>query len=322
MSILGFLEGKFFNAFTLFIAIAAIAVTVYFARKTIRADRRRLTISALPAAPLLTSHSKGLANLQLTWNGTPLTDAHIVTFILDNYGRATIDSSSYDRGRPIRLNLGVPVVEIMKVALRPKSASEFVHDLGTNAVCLGPDVLKPSQRLVVQTLVAGEPELADPLEEYLTNTEVEYVRPGASPKFRPRSKSEMLTWLPFVFTFLILGLMVAGLLKIILSPDGVLNFAPRTAVAGQTLEAWGSDFPPNSKVHVSIRCGTTGPMLSKNWEIYPLAEPLTDSAGSFRVRIQVPRVPELDECELFAEQEPDSSWTVTIDAKKDFLEQK
>jgi hypothetical protein len=320
MSIPGFLEGKPFNALTLAIALVAIVVTAYFAQKTLRVNRRRLTVAALPPAPLLTSHSQGLANLQLTWNGTLLTDAHIVTFMLDNYGRAAIDSSSFDRGRPIRLNLSAPVVEVMSVSLRPKSASEFAHAWEENSVTIGPDVLKPLQRLTVQLLVAGEPDLNNSLEEYLTNTEVEYVRPGAKPRFRPRSRFEIFQWLLLGAIMVPLSATLVGVLALHVGPDAVLNFTPRSASAGQSIEVWGSEFRPNSKTRLSVRCDGSPSLLfdGGSEEIYPVAEPLTDSSGSFRIRVRIPEVANLEKCRLSAAQDA-VNWDAGSIAERDFI---
>lgn len=322
MYALDFLSGKPYNMVILIVTLLSIVVTIYFAQKTLRVGRRRVSVSALWAAPLLTDHSKTVNDLQVTYNGVPLPNPHVATFIVSNYGRVAVDSSHFDQGRPIRLNLGVPVVEVLKVSLRPSTGATFVYSQEPQAVTLGPDVLRPSQSLSVQVLLKGKPSLEEPLEEYLTGTDVEYVPPGSIPKFRPRSKFDIVA---SVLSVAAVSLLTLTLLSVpvwaFTRPDTGIDFTPRGARTGQSVEVWGWEFTPNQRVFLSVECGgdSVDPLIPEGARVaFPLAQPTTDSSGSFRARAVIPSVPSLDECSLTGRQEVSGWFATPREARRDF----
>jgi hypothetical protein len=320
MLVLNLLEGKTFNLVTATLALLGLLVTiagVAIAIKTLRAKRRRLSISALPPAPLLTPHSRQVSKLEVAHNGVPLPDPHIVTFLLENFGDVSIDSSCFDRGRPITLNLGTEVVEILSVKRRPDANSSFANTAKSNAVTLGPDILKPGQRLSIQLLVAEEPDLEAPVEEYLANTDVEYVRPGYTPKFKP--KSRLIDVLGFAPLLLVAAFLLGVIFTSSPSRKSSISYTPTKVAPGQSVEVSGMGFRPSDLVMVSIRCDLPGGSRFEGTRsnYYPMIEPTTDASGTFRVRAVIPAVPGLDDCKLEGRQQATGTWDTPWHAEAD-----
>jgi len=249
------------------------------------------------------------------WDGEEISDVHIVTVILENLGRVAIDSSCFDQGRPIRLKFGVPVIGILRLSLTPSSSSDFAFSHDGDEVALGPDVLRRSQRLTVQVLTAGEPDLANALQEHLTGTEVEYVEPWARQKFHPRG---FWSRLPIVFVgVMVAAFMFATALKVY-GPHPVLDFSPRSASFGQLVDIRGSGFRPNVKARVSVVCGSADPLTGGGEEYYPLVDVVPNSKGKFRINVTVPNVPNLGKCAIGVLQ-PGGEWVFEVSVRKGFM---
>ncbi|WP_344606919.1 hypothetical protein [Streptomyces glaucus] len=81
--------------------------------------RRRLTYT-VSHRPLVHRHIGG--NLEVRRNGTLLTDPHLVEVVLTNPGRRDIASTAFDGGEPLRVDLAVPYLEVLRTESSPSSA--------------------------------------------------------------------------------------------------------------------------------------------------------------------------------------------------------
>ncbi|MEV6492969.1 hypothetical protein AB0M20_30750, partial [Actinoplanes sp. NPDC051633] len=116
------LNGMGYNAITLSIAIAALAVGgfgAFYAYRALFPPKRRLTFYALPAAPLLSNRTASSVGVSVTREGQVLDDPHTATVSVENTGRHGVGSSQFDGGRPISLDLVAPIKAILKVSISP-----------------------------------------------------------------------------------------------------------------------------------------------------------------------------------------------------------
>jgi len=309
------LEGRPLVLRTLIIAVASLLIgagTFIVELKGSRGTKRRLSVRAFPSAPLLTEESQGVGSIRVEHNGSLVSDPQVVTFLLDNYGNAAIDSSCFDRGRPIRLELGVPVLEVMKI-----SDTSFEYSSDATGINFGPDLLKPRQGLTAQLLVDGSPDLSDRsvLEDFLTGVDVEYVAPGKSPKFQPRAKMRTIQYLPWVIG---IGFLIVSLAPGLIRPDAQIQIDPADTRPGQIVKVTGSSFRPNELVRVAVLCGGGDPLLGFGSKNYALAEVAADRNGEFRVSATIPTFLDLAGCGLYALQEPAEWWQWGASAKRSF----
>jgi hypothetical protein len=300
-------EGRAFNSVTLALAAAGLIVAiagVYLAVKSLRGKRRRLSIFALPPAALLTQYSERVSDLRIEFKNKTLNNPQIVAFVLENFGDLAIDSSCFDQNRAIRLELGVPILEVLNVSLGSNERLTFEHSKKKTSILLGPDVLKPRQRLTVSLLV-GEPNLKQPVEEHLTGTEVEYVPPGKNAKFEPRSKLSKVMLVSWIAPFVAV---IIGAIVSFTGEDAVVKFDPANAAPGQVVTVTGSGFDPGNPIRLSVMCGYSDPFMGGNAIEFPITEVPATSKGEIEAKVSIPEIPKLKDCRLNAWQSNGSRW--------------
>lgn len=162
MSIAGewYSSGTFWSAaavvVTLLVGVATVAVT-YLTRFA----RQRLEYGLRTVAPLLTAPDGVRDDLELRHRGVRLEQPHLVEVVLAGSGRRDIPGTSFDNGDPIRLDLGVPIVELLQITADDSASATPtppVHAVGT-ALLVGPALIGRRQHLTLTALVQGEPSL-------------------------------------------------------------------------------------------------------------------------------------------------------------------
>lgn len=110
------------------------------------------------AAPLL--NARGLSRrLEVRYEDRALAEPRMVEVTLFNAERQAIPSEAFDRGRPLVLDLAVPIVELLEVTPPPGQLGFAVEVDGT-ALRIGPDLIPKRQKLSFSLLVDGlAPEL-------------------------------------------------------------------------------------------------------------------------------------------------------------------
>jgi hypothetical protein len=117
------------------------------------------------------------SQLEITIDGSPVTSPYVVTLRLVNRGRRNIRSSDFDRDIPITLNLGVPVVSILKnqvVVLEHLSSV----DMGTGRVSFGPSLIHSGEKIGIDVLTDGQPVLS--CTDRLADVKVRAERPDSA----------------------------------------------------------------------------------------------------------------------------------------------
>lgn len=149
-------EGIGFNAATLAIAVGGLAAglgSAYYARKTLFPPRRRLRIGITEQGGAVSTHDAN-HGFALTFNGELVPQAQSVGVTVINLGRHSITSEMFDRGRPIIVDLGAPILTIGES--EPDQAIRISPDHECH-VLIGPELFEPGSEIVALTYINGEP---------------------------------------------------------------------------------------------------------------------------------------------------------------------
>jgi hypothetical protein len=150
------------------VAVVSVAVTIIAATLgmwiTWRADnpKQRLLFGMPVSTRLINADGDVRQELEVRRDDQVLTDPHIVEITLLNQGRRDIASSVFDQGRPLVLDVGVAVLDILKVTTTSAHAVPITSVDGTS-LRVGPDLIGRGQRIVFSLLVDGaSPSLTCP----------------------------------------------------------------------------------------------------------------------------------------------------------------
>lgn len=155
-----------------------------------RRGRRRLHYGTISETRLLPRHGLSeevRSNLVLLHRGQPVGgDPYVVEIVLRGMGNRDIPSSSFDQGKPLRIHLGVPIIEQLQVNEDSKSAIPTPPiRAGDKSVEIGPGLVGRRQRISVSLLVDGRPHLRaeSPLPDIAV---IKVDSPDATPSAIPK----------------------------------------------------------------------------------------------------------------------------------------
>lgn len=116
--------------------------------------RRRLTCT-ISHTPLVRDPVDG--SLEISHNGTPLADPHLVTVVLTNPGRRDIASGAFDRGDPFRVRLAVPYADLLRTVSHPGDAQPPPAWMCGAELNIGPGLLGSGTTITYHLLVDTVP---------------------------------------------------------------------------------------------------------------------------------------------------------------------
>lgn len=244
-----------FNYASLALTIVALVVTFFsvrYAKRSLYPAKRRLTLSALPPASLLSTDSATEAGVVVTHDGNPLDDPHVVTVTLESTGQHAVGSDQFDGARPITIDLGAPIKAVLRFSRLPDGDRQFAHEISGSSIVLGPDLLNPGGSVVIQALTEGPPsaDLRSRVTSYLKDTEIEIRHPQtvADKSARTRRWSAVA---PIVLTLLIGPLVIVGLIAALDSGPSV-SISPDNGPTGTQLTITGSGFERYEVVRIRL----------------------------------------------------------------------
>ncbi|MFH8242636.1 hypothetical protein ACSLFT_22475 [Streptomyces sp. G6] len=147
-------SATFWAAATAFVTFAGIASTTW---ATLRAanPKRRLSYSMGYTRLLTSGSSRAHGALQVSHGGTVLADPRFVRVRLTNTSRRDISSSAFDQGTPIRLDIGVPILDILDTTSRPSANAIPPTTISGSEVSIGPGRIGRGQSLSYLLLIDG-----------------------------------------------------------------------------------------------------------------------------------------------------------------------
>lgn len=123
---------------------------VYRAQRT----RRELSFGVLSTSALLTIHNSLSSRAQVTLDGVPVTDAHLIVFALKNSGNAPVRPVDFQKPALFRFEAKSRVLSV-EIAKRIPNNIEAEVSFDENSATLAPMLLNPGEYLVLQALVSG-----------------------------------------------------------------------------------------------------------------------------------------------------------------------
>ncbi|KAB2974212.1 hypothetical protein F8R89_20810 [Streptomyces sp. SS1-1] len=204
MAAMDWLDGRGFNLLTIIIALVALVagvVGVLYARRALFPVNRAISYR-MDTSRLLAGDAQALPGaLTVNYNGEDLQDPHVVKLRLRSTGRHAVASEHYDQGRPIKFDLGRPVV------LLDSPSTSAIEVIGSQ-VKYGPELMPPGQSVTVSLITQGKPLLS--VEQYFIDTKVINESP------EPSSAVQVARWefLPAVLgTLAAVGAVLSSVLE-------------------------------------------------------------------------------------------------------------
>jgi hypothetical protein len=118
------------------------------------APRQRLLYGAVRAAPLLTA-AADVQDLEVRHRGHVLSSPHLMEIILTSKGRRDIPSSAFDSGRPLALDVGASIVEVLEIVCEPESSPTPPITYDGTTLWLGPELIGRRETISVSLLIDG-----------------------------------------------------------------------------------------------------------------------------------------------------------------------
>lgn len=158
------LEGKGFNLATLVLATLALvmgAFGVYYGRKALFPPKRQLTYLMERSSPIVDRSvlDPGSSAIEVRRNGVPLVDPHLIVVWVKNTGRHAIASEQFDQGRPLELDLHVPIVELLTAESGEAQPVVDACAVSGKSVLFGPELIKKGQIVTFTVLAEGSADL-------------------------------------------------------------------------------------------------------------------------------------------------------------------
>jgi hypothetical protein len=161
-------------------------------------SRRLLTYGVQLNAPLLHMPIDIDPELHVIRRGKAVKDPHVVELRLINHGRRDLPSSDFDKGSPLRLDLGTKIVALLGSACEPQGSPAPEVATKGRSLEVGPGLIRKRMEMKFVVLVEG-PEINLTCQSPLVNVE---IRPEAqedtSSRKRDRAKT-ILGWMAVAF---------------------------------------------------------------------------------------------------------------------------
>ncbi|WP_444468371.1 hypothetical protein ACR31U_35030 (plasmid) [Streptomyces rochei] len=170
-------SGTFWAAAAVVVAALAAPLTVW---GTLRAanPKRRVEYGVRADNALLHASPQAPQALEVTLNGNRLTEPRVVEVVLANTGRRDITRAMFDADRPLLLDTGTPVVDILSVSSdSPQHTSPTVTVTQGTVLTVAPCLLAREQTVTV-TLLADGPRASASLRSPLIDVAVRKYRDG------------------------------------------------------------------------------------------------------------------------------------------------
>jgi hypothetical protein len=190
----------FWPAAGIIVGLLAIVATVWVTLRA--ANPKRRLLYSMPVCTSMLNRQSELPELKVIYGAKQLESPHVVNVELASRGRTDIPRNAFDGGKPLRLDVGAPIVECLQVTMTPPDRPEPACAIDGSKLLIGPSLIGRRQTTVFSLLVDGaEPRLSPPEQSLV---DVDLRRGSSSEPFILRERP-----IPVVVMLLIL---VAGAL--------------------------------------------------------------------------------------------------------------
>jgi hypothetical protein len=176
------------------IGLLGVVATVWVTLRVAN-TKRRLMYSMPVVTPLLNATPDMPTGIEVRRDGHILNSPRIANIKLVSRGTRDIRRSDFDGDQPVRLEIGTPIVECLKVSTIPPDRGHPACIIDGSALLIGPCLIGSRQSTTFSLLVDGpEPTLSDP-EQILTDVRIMHGDPDVRARGWKARVREVLTWL-------------------------------------------------------------------------------------------------------------------------------
>jgi hypothetical protein len=170
----------------------------------------RRIVYGMPFSTNMVNSSVSRSDLHILWRDEEVNDPHLLEIELAYRGRVDLSSSSFDKGRPFRLDVGAPIIDLLDIVFHPAHAPLPSVEYEGTELKLGPDLVRKGQTMTFVVLADGP---GGPLkcESPLANVKVKQVRYQGREEargilgWRPDSMQKILIWAILLFIIFYVG---------------------------------------------------------------------------------------------------------------------
>ncbi|MGW0188198.1 hypothetical protein ACWDV7_20835 [Streptomyces sp. NPDC003362] len=151
-------SGTFWAAAGVVVGAGVGAAGVYATRRA--AFPKRRLVYSFSSSSLVQRHQRNVsANvLHIRLGERELHNPRLVSLRLENTGRRDISSAQFDQGDPLRIVLGLPVVELVSIAAEPPGALGLIPSgWDDHGMSIRPGRLGAGEAITYTLLVDGDP---------------------------------------------------------------------------------------------------------------------------------------------------------------------
>jgi len=174
-------SGTFWTAAGVMIALLVGAASIRVAY-IVGFPRRRLLYAMPTVGAMLTAPAGVRGDLELRHRGKVLTAPGVVEVWLVSRGRKDIPSSAYDSRKPLRLDVGAGIVEVLHVTSDPPSIPKPKVTVEDTSLAIGPSLIGKRQKITFTLLTdGGRPHLtceSTLIDVQVREQDLDDLRPG------------------------------------------------------------------------------------------------------------------------------------------------
>jgi hypothetical protein len=176
-----------------FIALLGTAIGLIFNYRS--AARRSISYGMLVSTPLISAPPDMKPGLSVRHRGKELADPRLLEIRLIARGHRDIPSSSFDQGRPLCLNLGIPIADLLQTKYEPELAPLPKVEADGTALKVGPSLIR-KQQVITLTVLAEGPDARLSCENPLIDIP---MRPEVQYQARQGQLKRIITWATVIF---------------------------------------------------------------------------------------------------------------------------
>ena len=122
--------------------------------------------------PLLNSEPEVSQHLEIRRGDRVLRHPHVMNIELESKGRHDIPRDAFDGGEPLCLDVGAPIIEVLKITRTPHDRGSVPVKVDGPRLLVGPCLIGLSETIVFSLLVDGPSPRLGPPEQSLTDVEI------------------------------------------------------------------------------------------------------------------------------------------------------
>lgn len=132
-----------------------VGIASFILNYTTSVVRQRL-IYGMPVSARLINPSAVRPELHVLYHNNEIADPHVLEIELTYRGRKAIRPTAFEEGQPFCMDVGVPIIELLKTTVEPKEPSSHlkVEAMGT-ALRIGPSIVRNRQAMKFTVLTDG-----------------------------------------------------------------------------------------------------------------------------------------------------------------------